>query len=180
MVDISCTKCGTTKPDDAFYRAKLGLHGRMSWCKICDRARAKKWHAANKDRGRENNRIWQQQNPEKTAARVRLFRRRHPERVAAIGKRYREQNKGKRAFWQMNRVARQKQAIPSWADMDAIKDIYANCPDGHHVDHIIPLYAVHGRKHVACGLHCEANLQYLPADENKRKWATLPEDAVAA
>lgn len=57
-----------------------------------------------------------------------------------------------------------KRAMPPWANIDAIKNIYANRPEGHHVDHIIPI------KHKqVCGLHVETNLQYLPAIENIRK-----------
>ena len=53
---------------------------------------------------------------------------------------------------------------PKWADMDKIREIYVNRPDGYHVDHIIPL-----RGKFVSGLHVENNLQYLPAKENMRK-----------
>ena len=180
MLLITCTKCRDTKGVDSFYRAHTGRHERMSWCKLCDSARRKVYNAENKDKVRAQVQAWEDRNPGKVAERVRRFRRRHPDRVAATGKAYREQNGAKRAFWQMTRQARQKQAVPLWADLDAIEAIYAACPPGHHVDHIIPLKAMRGRTHVASGLHCEDNLQYLPADENRRKWATLPEDAAAA
>lgn len=55
-------------------------------------------------------------------------------------------------------------ATPPWADQEKIKAIYRGRPPGHHVDHIVPLVS-----RVVCGLHCEANLQYLPAKENMRK-----------
>jgi hypothetical protein len=55
-------------------------------------------------------------------------------------------------------------ACPKWADLEAIKQFYYNCPIEHHVDHIIPLQG----KYV-CGLHVEYNLQYLPASENCKK-----------
>lgn len=60
--------------------------------------------------------------------------------------------------------ARKLQRCPIWADLDSIKKFYANCPDGYHVDHIIPLNG----KNVS-GFHILENLQYLPAKENLQK-----------
>jgi hypothetical protein len=56
------------------------------------------------------------------------------------------------------------QAMPAWVDEEEIKRIYRNCPDGHHVDHIVPLKGIN-----VCGLHVPWNLQYLPATENIKK-----------
>ncbi len=56
------------------------------------------------------------------------------------------------------------QRTPAWANLDKIRQIYDNCPEGHHVDHIIPLNGIN-----ICGLHVEYNLQYLPAKENCSK-----------
>lgn len=55
-------------------------------------------------------------------------------------------------------------ATPPWADLDKIKEIYRNCPEGYHVDHIYPLKANN-----SCGLHVENNLQYLTIEDNLRK-----------
>ena len=59
---------------------------------------------------------------------------------------------------------------PSWANLEKIKEIYANCPKGYHVDHIVPL---NGK--IVCGLNVENNLQYLTAQQNLSKGNKLLE-----
>lgn len=74
------------------------------------------------------------------------------------------QNKKQRCFNQKMREAKKLKATPLWADLEAIKIIYLNCPDNYTVDHIVPLQG----KNV-CGLHVEYNLQYLTSIENSKK-----------
>ena len=50
---------------------------------------------------------------------------------------------------------------PKWSDLDEIREFYKNCPDGYEVDHIIPVSKG--------GKHHEDNLQYLTAEENRKK-----------
>ena len=56
------------------------------------------------------------------------------------------------------------QRTPSWANLDKIKEIYRTCPEGYHVDHIVPLQG-----ELVSWLHVEYNLQHLPASENIAK-----------
>lgn len=59
---------------------------------------------------------------------------------------------------------RNRQRKPPWVDSALIKRIYANCPEGYEVDHIVPLNGA-----MVSGLHVPWNLQYLPISENRRK-----------
>jgi hypothetical protein len=96
---------------------------------------------------------------------TREWRAANPEQAKAI--RDRAAKKLGRAYWraaQSKRRAAEQQRIPPWADLQAISRIYAACPEGHHVDHVIPL-----RGPTVSGLHVETNLQYLPAKANQQK-----------
>ena len=56
------------------------------------------------------------------------------------------------------------QRTPTWANQEKIQEMYTNCPEGYHVDHILPLQG-----ELVSGLHVENNLQYLPASKNISK-----------
>ena len=92
-------------------------------------------------------------NKEAMTARTRDWEARNPEKALAI---YKARN--------AVRKHRIKEQCPKWADKAKIREIYLNCPKGHHVDHIVPLKG----KNV-WGLHVEHNLQYLTASENCKK-----------
>lgn len=79
------------------------------------------------------------------------------------------------------RAANKKKATPIWANIDAMRRIYKQAEDmtkqtgiSHHVDHIVPLTSP-----IVQGLHCEYNLQILPARDNMSKhnryWPDMPE-----
>jgi len=56
------------------------------------------------------------------------------------------------------------QRIMPWTNMEKISAFYAQCPEGYHVDHIVPLQG-----ETVSGLHVIDNLQYLTATENIKK-----------
>lgn len=67
----------------------------------------------------------------------------------------------------ISRASLLKQATPPWLtaeDKLQIRDLYRNCPDGHHVDHILPIKGLE-----VSGLHVPWNLQWLPAQVNLSK-----------
>ena len=79
-------------------------------------------------------------------------------------KKWRLANPGKGRADNAKRRAAKLQRTPSWADLEAIKQFYLNCPPGKVVDHDIPLQG----KNVS-GLHVVENLRYLTPKENRRK-----------
>ncbi len=62
------------------------------------------------------------------------------------------------------RSADKDKRTPRWADTQAIKEFYKNCPVNMQVDHIIPL-----RGEIVSGLHVLENLQYLSFKDNLSK-----------
>ena len=94
-----------------------------------------------------------------------LFNKRYVEsgRKSLINKKYSATEKGKKNKNHNSalRHARKLRAVPKWANLEKIKEIYKNRKKGFHVDHIIPLKGEN-----VCGFHVENNLQYLTAKEN--------------
>lgn len=73
----------------------------------------------------------------------------------------------KNEAWQRY-MARRRNQTPIDVDVSSLQKFYLTCPDGHEVDHKIPLSKG--------GLHCPSNLQHLPKSINRRKGAKiLPE-----
>lgn len=77
---------------------------------------------------------------------------------------YRERFRKITNYHNVMRRARVKKACPKWVNKEKIREIYEKCPDGYHVDHIVPL-----KNDMVCGLHVPWNLQYLTASENISK-----------
>ncbi len=104
--------------------------------------------------------------------RQRRFVSKDPEHVRAIVrksfKKDYQQNPSKYVAKTAHRRAVKLKATPIWANLEEIKNFYANCPKGYQVDHIVPLQGEN-----VCGLHVINNLQYLTAAQNaskKNKW----------
>lgn len=84
-------------------------------------------------------------------------------------KNWRKTEKGKRLknYDCAIRYAKKKQRTPKWLtkqDLFKIKQFYLKRPQGYEVDHIIPLCGDN-----VSGLHVLNNLQYLKAEENRKK-----------
>lgn len=119
----------------------------------------------------ERQRRTRQERPElQRAANARAIAK-HREKRAAAWKAWYEANKDHALAKAAARRALLLRATPTWSDLEAIRQVYAEAKrleqfDGQprHVDHVIPLK---GRK--VSGLHVAGNLQVLTKSENLRK-----------
>lgn len=101
------------------------------------------------------------------------------EKGKATFRRYWQSDKGKlllRLYWQSERgkaisrklAAERRHLIRAQRIkeffVDEIIQWYENCPQGYHVDHIVPI-----KNDNVCGLHVPWNFQYLTQSENSSK-----------
>lgn len=129
-----CSSCKELKEKHEFSTDVSKASGRKSECKICDCKRSSEYAIVN------------------------------PEKVKASKQYHYLNNKAyylnKNALYRANK----SKATPCWANLDKVREIYASCPEGMHVDHIYPL-----NSDWVCGLHNEFNLQYLSPEDNLKK-----------
>lgn len=148
-----CNGCKEELSIDNFHKGngKLGLRSRCKSCVKVYKPRESyynEWYDKNKVKQREYKRNYYDKNIEKCRKQRADFDKK---------------NKQAKAFREAKRRAKKLNATLSGFDNE-IKEIYLNCPEGYHVDHIMPLQGI-----TVSGLHVPWNLQYLPALDNLRK-----------
>lgn len=119
---------------------------------------------AQRQRATQTAKQWRAANPKKLAQQQQGYYKRNKARLSAYRAAWKKANKESYNAYLATRKKRVRQATPPWVDKDALRDFYMNCPEGYHVDHIIPL-----SNELVSGLNCLTNLQYLPADQNEFK-----------
>jgi hypothetical protein len=155
MLTKVCVKCGVEKDVGDYHKRKDRKEGVYSWCKVCFKQYHAQRYESNKEVELEKRKSWYVSNREVALERVRAYTKANPH--------VRNTHKAKRRAAEYN-------ATPSWANKEHIKSLYLiasiNKQGGYdlHVDHIVPLQSA-----LVCGLHCEANLQLLPASDNISK-----------
>jgi formate hydrogenlyase subunit 6/NADH:ubiquinone oxidoreductase subunit I len=146
-----CSNCKEELPATSLYFASDTSHldGFTSRCKVCEQMYQLARYFLDRDFVLASNARWLKNNREQKRE---------------IDKRYRKDNRKILNAKAGRERAILLQACPSWSNKKQIQDIYKSCPNGYHVDHIIPL-----RGKEVCGLHVPNNLQYLTARENTSK-----------
>lgn len=208
-----CSKCGATKPRLAFSRNTASKDGLRAQCKACSRAAsaayqqanpekiaARKaaryaadpgkaaiqnaaWHRANRERASARRAAWDHANIARAEARRAAYRLANANNIVAYRTAYQKANKPADAAKTRARKARKLQAIPGWADKDAITTLYLKAREWSdilgtelEVDHTVPL-----KSPLVCGLHTPDNLQLLAASINQSKgnrhWPDMPGEA---
>jgi len=144
-------------------------------CPECRKQYLKEWRNKNKERTKTKDQKYRKEyykkHKEKLSKQNKDWKTKNRERHLGLCVNWHKNNPEKsRALYAKQRAAK-RQAIPPWADLEKIKEIYKKAIEltrqsgiAHHVDHIYPLTSKY-----MCGLHVENNLQILTAKENISK-----------
>jgi len=188
-----CKTCSQSLDVSFFYARLAAKDGHENICKSCKKeqyakrylenkevilARNEKWRNANPDRMKALNDKHYQDNKDCLNEMRKQRYLRDKESVSAHAATYYLKNKEsyKARYQQYYPTHKSLYITRSRARINQIKitsfpeqarqinAFYAACPEGHHVDHIVPL-----KNPKVSGLHVLANLRYLPAQENLRK-----------
>jgi 5-methylcytosine-specific restriction endonuclease McrA len=191
----TCSKCGVEKELGEFYARAESPDGRRTDCKQCNNSRKKGWNKAHPEKAYAHARKWVKANPDRCAAYHTKYRTAHLPYYAALMAAWYSRHPGARSAsvskWAKKYPARHNaqgarykalklQATPCWVDHTRIQDLYDLAQVrtkrlGHQwqVDHVVPL-----KNPLVCGLHCEQNLQVIPASKNAAKgnrwWPDMP------
>jgi hypothetical protein len=178
----TCSKCREQKHVSAFSADRYRADGLCVRCKACRKTNyeatkpqvaetSRRYYVANKETHDARSTAYYYANRDRQAKRMAKWYIDNKELVMQNVAAYLAARPGFSAAVRAKRRAQEIRATPPWADLDAIKEIYAEAARisretgiPHHVDHRIPLQ---GR--LVCGLHVEGNLQILPAKNNLSK-----------
>ena len=153
-------KCGESDLAN-FYKDKNAKYGLRSTCKTCEIKRRMKFAKTNPKQTLNNKQTYHKKHIKKIS-----IEREERAKTGYYTKKQNEwyyRNKSKVIASNAKRRATKLNAtIPGYDE--ELREIYKNCPEGYHVDHIIPLQGK-----TVCGLHIPCNLQYLTAEENLKK-----------
>jgi len=170
MTMKTCKCCGTAKSEHEFGKHKETADGLRPECNACRRERERQRRLANPEALRAKDRERGKRERPRRNATALAWTKRNPEKRKASCAAWNAANLPKRTAYAAKRRGVKLRAIPPWADMKLIDDIYAEAAAiralgvNVHVDHIVPLQ---GR--TVTGLHVHTNLRLLIASDNIAK-----------
>jgi hypothetical protein len=156
-----CNKCSTILDIKNFARSSKEKSGLHTSCRVCDSKANKTYRDSHVDEEKLRAKKYREANKDSIAKYRREYCLVNKEKISEFHKKYFQLNKPDFYAREAKYRASKLKATPKWANLVAIKEIYQTCPEGYHVDHIVPLQGK-----LVCGLHCEFNLQHLLASEN--------------
>ena len=127
-----CIKCGSTD------RQKPGPGRKFGNCKVCAKARDKKWYQANLKETKARNKTWRQNNSDRYRARNEAWAKKNPDKRQAIIKTYREANPEKFAAHKAVEKAVRRGDLPRVSTCDC-RDCGIQATEYHHEDYSKPL-----------------------------------------
>jgi G3E family GTPase len=170
MDEKICTKCAVSKPLFDYYFDNKRNYARPS-CKACSKKESSEHQKNTKSQQAKRQRDWRAKNFDKWQAYTQSYYEQNKDRIKEYTTTWNKQNRPRLNALMAKRKARELQALPNWADLEAIKTEYllakwCSKVTGiqYEVDHIIPLQ---GKK--VCGLHTANNLQVIPMSDNRKK-----------
>lgn len=184
MTEKKCKKCGEIKSLNDFRKKKSVKCGLTARCKACLAEAGHRYYQENKTVILENQKIYYHQNIDRISENQRKYHEANRDAILEYQSRYREANsdyvsqygreyqKANPGLFKAHGAKRRAMQISvtttdPW-ELAQITLFYADCPDGWHVDHIIPL--AKGGRHELC------NLQHLEDWMNLSKHAKHPDD----
>lgn len=161
-----CGGCRKLFPKEKFHISASRSTGISNRCKPCASAYSVSWRKNNPERFAKNfaNYAASEKRKESSAA----WRKKNREAMNEYMREWRKTNSYS-AFTRGK--LRANRAIPPWADLQKISEIYEDARqrkavtnEDWHVDHIVPL---NGKN--VCGLHVDYNMRVIPASDNRAK-----------
>lgn len=169
-----CCVCKLSKDLSVFHKNSSKKDGKDPRCKVCKKEKSHQDYKVNNLLMLEKQKRYYKTNKEKVLKYQEEYRKNNKDKVgkyyninrSRLLKKQKNHYKNNKELYLAQNAKRRAQKLNATLEGydKEIKEIYKNCPDGHHVDHIMPL-----NNPIICGLHVPWNLQYLTAKENLKK-----------
>lgn len=183
----TCTKCNQEKSLDSFNKDKTRKDGLFPHCRSCTSLYKKVHRESHKEELEQKKREWRAKNKDKVRDYFAKYRANNREAINASQAKYlsknkdvcssriaewRKSNQAKQLAYRWERIAKQEQRTPAWADKNLIRLVYefsAELGTDYEVDHIYPI-----RGEMVSGLHVPQNLRVIKRSSNRSKGNKMP------